>query len=64
MDKPTPIIQPDFTNLSKLCAQWLDEVETGEVGGELRDYIYEAALEAVYGPDVWKWVNAQDYSEF
>jgi len=66
MNEPTPLAidQQDFTALRKLTASWIEEVKTGEVDENLEHYIYEAAMEAIYGPDVWKWVNEQDYDEF
>lgn len=58
--------RPEFQNISTdnysvlcdLCSQYLDLVKTGSVDdSDLEHYIFEVALESVYGDDVWKYVN-------
>ena len=50
---------PDFTALIAACVYFVESVANGscdEVDGKL--HIYEAALTAVYGEDVWEWKRA------
>ena len=52
---------PDWAPLITLCEQQLDDVQAGESDddSDLDHYIYEAALTALYGPDIFKWMNAR-----
>ena len=59
-----PVEQQNFTALRERCAEWLEAVHLGEVDSDLEHSIFEAAIGAIYGPNVWTWVNAQDYEEF
>lgn len=55
---PSPLKLADF---SKLQQQVIDSVESVAEGGypskDHEHYIYEAAMEAVYGESIWKWWN-------
>lgn len=57
--KPSPLENPDFTRVKQLCSA---EIDTRAAGGRVKDdadhYIYEAAMEAVFGKDVWAWINS------
>lgn len=57
--KPEPVVNPDFAELYKLCKDHIDFLDSDEYHEDNDDktFIYEAALEAVFGKDVWKWVN-------
>jgi len=61
MDKPTALPNPDFTELIKLCQSHIDDMEGDDYNSDNDDkeYIYEAAIEAVFGKNVWPWINAQ-----
>lgn len=42
------------------CEEYMNELEvTGYVDEDSEHYIYEAAIEAIYGPNVWNWINKQ-----
>lgn len=57
---PIPLSNPDFTKLRDMIVA--EATTTQEKNGEDDDfshYVYEAAMEAVYGPDAyWDWVNS------
>ena len=41
-----------------MCVGYIDLLDMDEYEPKnYQHYIYEAAIEAVYGPDVWKWIN-------
>jgi hypothetical protein len=46
---------PDFTHVIEGCAAYLDELRTQGVASD--HWIFEAAMQAVYGPDCWKIIN-------
>lgn len=56
---PTPLSDPDFLTLQNYI---IDCVRTaskeGDLSKDLEHYVFEAAMEAVYGPNIWKWWNA------
>lgn len=56
--KPTRIAMPFWMPLYMICQQYIDSCEkNNHVDEDLEHYIFEAAMEAVFGPDVWKYVN-------
>ena len=57
---PTRLATPDLLTLEDLCFRYLDDIaKGGYVDDDYDEYIYEAALEAIYGKDVFKWINAR-----
>ena len=56
--KPKPVENPDFSTLIETCQKNIDFLVTE--GGDDSDWeywIYEAAMEAVFGKVVWDWIN-------
>jgi len=55
---PSPLKLADFSKLQK---QVIDVVQgvvrDGHPSKDFQHYIYEAAMEAVYGKDIWEWWN-------
>lgn len=58
---PEPLPNPDFTRLVATIKQCISEIEK-EVAADRyyddrddRQYIYESAMEAVYGAKIWEW---------
>ena len=39
--------------------EYLDQVALGEDSSQLRTRIFNAAIEALYGEDVWNWINSK-----
>ena len=58
-EKPGPLFSPDFGPLrADVIAHIGDIAMKGAGADDNRErYIYEAAVAAVYGSDVWKWIN-------
>ena len=57
--RPPVLKSSDFTELRKLCADYLTEAEHGVIADtDTPHYIFEAAMEAIYGKDVFRYVNA------
>tara|TARA_R100001530_G_scaffold26226_4_gene21141 strand:- start:20303 stop:20494 length:192 start_codon:yes stop_codon:yes gene_type:complete len=59
MDKPVQIKEPDFNKLRNLCQLHLDFCASADFHGDNDDghYIYEEAMEAIFGKDVFKFIN-------
>ena len=56
-DKPVANEEIPTEEIKTLCLKHIDEIENGEIDRGTEHYIYEAAMEAVFGKDVWQWVN-------
>ncbi len=59
---PTPLPTPEWESLRNLCIGHVEEVAEDPYAyddDDIDHYIYEAAMEAVYGSDIWKWMNKQ-----
>jgi Holliday junction resolvase RusA-like endonuclease len=59
---PTPVPNPDFSNLVKTIVDCLEESIRDQY--EVKDfeqYVYEEAMKAVYGPDFFEWRNKQSW---
>jgi hypothetical protein len=55
---PKPLAEPDWTDLKKVCEEYIAALAKDYYPDEdFGHYIYEAALEAIYGPDVWGFIN-------
>jgi len=58
MSKPTKLENIEIDTLVQLCQDRIDEIADGDdVDSDLPHYIYEAAMEAVFGNNVWSWIN-------
>jgi hypothetical protein len=56
--RPKPLPEPDFSNVVKQCAEYIKQLSAdGYYDDDTKQYIFEAAVEAVYGRDVWDWVR-------
>lgn len=61
MTIPTKLSSPNLHKLEKLIEEGLTNLETndGYPGKDFDHYVFEAAMEAFYGPDIWSWWNAR-----
>jgi hypothetical protein len=59
--RPKPIENPDLTELIKVCEGHFNTLDKGEGGDDNDDdhYIYEEALKAIYGENVFDYVNSR-----
>lgn len=60
-DRPRVNNFADFTGLVKTCELVLDDIVKQGYSKDGSHYIYEAAMECIYGKDCWKWIN--EYNE-
>ena len=62
-DKPFPLTDLkscawlDWSKCQKACEVHIQELADGKVDTDAEHWIYETAMEAVYGKEVWDWVN-------
>ena len=58
-DVPVPKGITDFSKVAEMVINHVNSMNTDEYHEDNDDkhYIYKAAIEAVYGKDVWKWIN-------
>lgn len=60
--RPKPLESPNFKNLIELVEKSIPEyLENGHVDDDFDHYVFEAAMEAIYGKNIWKWWNKQDW---
>ena len=60
---PQQLSSPDFSEVIPLCKEYIKAITDGARSEDnledLKGYIFEAAMESVYGIDVWNYVNAK-----
>lgn len=49
----------DFGPVERMCIEYVNAVEDGDVDDDWPHYIFEAAVEAVYGKSIWEWIREQ-----
>jgi len=58
---PIPINNPDFTDLIDSALEYIEFIDSENYHEDsLDDYkqeIFEIAMEAVFGPKIWDWIN-------
>jgi hypothetical protein len=55
---PAPKPKPDFTNLILEAEEGIRSiVKEGHPGKDFEHYIFETAMQCIFGPDVWDWWN-------
>jgi hypothetical protein len=57
---PKPLEFPNFDHVKKACAEHVQSIIDGTYHEDNDDahYIFEEAMKAVYGADIFKWYNA------
>ncbi len=56
--KPKQLAVIDDSTLRESCQEYIDSVgENEDRDCNLENFVFEAALEAVFGKQVWKWFN-------
>jgi len=59
---PKPLEKPDFKRLAKLVVEGVEEAhEEKYEDDDFEHFVYEAAMEAVYGKGFWAWRNKQNW---
>jgi hypothetical protein len=55
---PQPLEIPDYVNLKEVTTHYIDLVRRGKIGDDdFKQEVFVAALESIFGKDVWAWVN-------
>jgi hypothetical protein len=57
--RPRPQPYQDYEGLVKQCEAYIEELANYSYDEDAKQYIYEAAIEAIYGKGVWKWINSR-----
>jgi len=47
----------DATKIRKACEEYLDELDSGIEPNDR--YVFEAVMEMLYGPKIWRYINAR-----
>lgn len=59
-EKPKQLENPDFSRLREYCQEYIDHLDkNGYEDDDIQHYIYEEALQAIFGRDVFGWINKQ-----
>lgn len=57
-DRPSVLKNIDWTRLIQVCEERINELELDPSDdSDTPHYIYEEAMQAVYGNDVFDWIN-------
>lgn len=56
---PKRIENPDFKPLLELCEKYIAALAEGGADEDFGHYIQEVAIEAVFGKEVWPWINTK-----
>jgi len=57
---PQPLTKIDYTNLHNVCSEYVYLVLRGDsTDSDLPHYIFEEAISAIYGSDIWTRLNAK-----
>ena len=62
VDRPQLLPTPGFSDLIRIITAGVEaSIEAGYEDDNFREYVYEAAMEAVYGKGYFPWRNAQKW---
>ncbi len=54
---PPPLEEIDWSIVKNLALDYISIIERNTKAGDIKHYVFEAVIQAVYGKDVWEWVN-------
>lgn len=57
--KPTPLQNPSFHEVSKSVIELVTVIDGGGSRNDYEQYIFQVAVEAVYGKSIWTWWNSK-----
>lgn len=62
ISKPDPQTDIDWSRVKETAVSGLEQsIKDKYQDDDLKTYVYEAVMEAVYGKDFFKWRNQQDW---
>ena len=57
-DIPKPLDEPDYKLLKEATLKYIEMLQKGVIGGDdFKQEIFVTAMEAVFGDNVWDWVQ-------
>ena len=57
-ERPKPVLNPHLTALVATIEGYLNELEGPDgVDDDTEHYIFEEAVKALYGPEIFQWIN-------
>jgi len=54
---PQPLADPNFSALVTLVTDYVEDIQNDD---DMEHWVFEAAIEAVYGHDIWNYLNARN----
>jgi hypothetical protein len=55
---PEPLASVDYSNIYNMCTMYIYDLhQYGEESKDFEHYLFECALETIYGKDIWFWIN-------
>jgi hypothetical protein len=57
--RPKLNYNPDYAQLISLCIEIMDKIDAGIDDKNNISYVYETAMETLYGEDVWEWIDSK-----
>ena len=57
MKKPTQLKEIDLSELRDICQHYINTIGTDEHREDNTHYIFESAIESIFGKGVWKYIN-------
>ena len=55
---PKPVENPDWSGVQEMCQEVIDSLaKDGWYDDDMDHYIFEGAMQAVFGEDVFTWMN-------
>lgn len=55
---PAPLDVPNFDRITVEVKEYIASIERGEEPKDIEHWLYESAIEAVFGPKIWNWINS------
>ena len=56
-NKPLPLKKPNFEEVVSICTTHINDIANSKGESATKQWIYEATMEAVFGKDVFDWIN-------
>ncbi len=54
---PQPFEEPDYSKANDLVVKYITEISETGTGTDITNDVYEAVMEAVYGKDIWNYID-------
>ena len=54
---PAPLDTPNFNGISDLVTGYIKDIGNDLEPKDIEHWCYEACVEAIYGRNIWNWIN-------